>query len=161
MTEPTPRTAPFNLDLIRRFNDLLARVPDWLVALAARIALAGVFWTSARTKVEGVFFIKESTYFLFQYEYALPVIPYEWAAVMATIAEHMFPIMLVLGLGTRFAALGLLVMTVVIQGFVYPGAWNLHLLWATGLLFLLSRGGGLLSLDHLIDRRFTGSSGGA
>ena len=161
MTEPTPRTAPFDLDLIRRFNDLLARVPDWLVALAARVALAGVFWTSARTKVEGVFSIKESTYFLFQYEYALPVIPYEWAAVMATIAEHMFPIMLVLGLGTRFAALGLLVMTAVIQVFVYPGAWNLHLLWATGLLFLLSRGGGLFSLDHLIDRRFTGSAGGA
>lgn len=159
MIEQKPLVAPF--DLIRRFNGLLAGVPEWLVAVAARVALAGVFWTSARTKVEGIFSIKESTYFLFQYEYALPVIPFEWAAVMATIAEHVFPIMLVLGLGTRFAALGLLVMTAVIQAFVYPGAWNLHLLWATGLLFLLSRGGGLLSLDHLIDRRFTGSVGGA
>jgi len=147
--------------LVQRATALMAALPEWVVAIAARVAVAGVFWTSARTKVEGLFTIKESTYFLFQYEYALPLIPHDWAAVLATIGEHVFPVMLVLGLGTRFGALGLLAMTAVIQIFVYPGAWNLHLLWATGLLYLIVRGGGSVSLDYLIARRFTGGVAGA
>ncbi|MEO0961058.1 MAG: DoxX family protein [Pseudomonadota bacterium] len=139
--------------LVQRVIALMSSLPEWIIAIAARIAVAGVFWTSARLKVDG-FALKDSTYFLFEYEYALPLIPSDWAAVMGTIAEHVFPIMLVLGLGTRFGALGLLVMTAVIQTFVYPGAWNLHLLWATGMLYLIIRGPGVLSLDHLIARRY-------
>lgn len=139
--------------LVQRVIALMSSLPEWIIAVAARIAVAGVFWTSARLKVDG-FALKDSTYFLFEYEYALPLIPSDWAAVMGTIAEHVFPIMLILGLGTRFGALGLLVMTAVIQTFVYPGAWNLHLLWATGMLYLIIRGPGVLSLDHLIARRY-------
>ena len=139
--------------LVQRVIALMSSLPDWIIAVAARVAVAGVFWTSARLKVDG-FALKDSTYFLFEYEYALPLIPSDWAAVMGTIAEHVFPIMLILGLGTRFGALGLLVMTAVIQTFVYPGAWNLHLLWATGMLYLIIRGPGVLSLDHLIAKRY-------
>lgn len=138
---------------VRRANALMAGMPEWIVAVAARIAAAAVFWKSARLKVDG-FTIKDSTYFLFEHEYALPLIPSDWAAVMATIAEHVFPVMLVIGLGTRFGALGLLAMTLVIQTFVYPGAWVTHLLWATALLYLIVRGPGPFSLDHLIARRF-------
>ncbi|GAB5504426.1 DoxX family protein [Pyruvatibacter sp.] len=139
--------------LVQRVIALMSSLPEWVIAVAARVAVAGVFWTSARLKVDG-FALKDSTYFLFEYEYALPLIPSDWAAVMGTIAEHVFPIMLILGLGTRFGALGLLVMTAVIQTFVYPGAWNLHLLWATGMLYLIIRGPGVLSLDHLIAKRY-------
>jgi len=139
--------------LIKSAIALLSSLPEWIIAVAARVAVAGVFWTSARLKVDG-FTIKDSTYFLFEHEYALPLVPSDWAAVMGTIAEHVFPVMLILGLGTRFGALGLLVMTAVIQTFVYPGAWNLHLLWAVGLLYLIIKGAGPLSLDHLIARRF-------
>ena len=139
--------------LIASFVSILSALPERIIAIAARVAVAGVFWTSARLKVDG-FTIKDSTYFLFEHEYALPLIPSDWAAVMGTVAEHVFPIMLILGLGTRFGALGLLVMTVVIQTFVYPGAWNLHLLWAVGMLYLIIKGPGPLSLDHLIARRF-------
>jgi len=139
--------------LVSRIVGLLAALPEWIVAIAARVAVAKVFWDSARLKVDG-FTIKDSTYFLFEYEYALPLLPSEWAAVMGTIAEHVFPIMLILGLGARFGALGLLGMTAVIQIFVYPGAWGLHLLWATALLYIIIRGPGPVSIDHLIARRF-------
>lgn len=153
MTHASPATStPGLAGYVARAVDMMSSLPEWIVAIAARVALAGVFWTSARLKVDG-FTIKDSTYFLFEYEYALPLVPSDWAAVMGTIAEHVFPVMLILGLGTRFGALGLLVMTAVIQTFVYPGAWNLHLLWATGLLYLIVRGPGPLSLDHLIARR--------
>ncbi|MGD1934323.1 MAG: DoxX family protein [Candidatus Phaeomarinobacter sp.] len=141
------------VQLIATFVAFLSSLPEWIVAVAARVGVAGVFWTSARLKVDG-FSIKDSTYFLFEHEYALPLIPSDWAAVLGTIAEHVFPIMLILGLGTRFGALGLLVMTAVIQTFVYPGAWNLQLLWAVGMLYLIIRGPGVLSLDHLIAKRY-------
>jgi putative oxidoreductase len=70
------------------------------------------------------------------------------AAYAATLAEHLFPVLLVLGLMTRFSALALLVMTAVIQVFVYPGAWPTHGLWAAAFLLLIARGPGALSLDH-------------
>ena len=78
----------------------------------------------------------------------MPVLPPEIAAHLATYAEHLFPILLVLGLFTRFSALALLGMTAVIQIFVYPDAWPTHLSWAGLLLFLIGRGGGVLSLDR-------------
>ena len=96
--------------------------------------------------------ITDSTYYLFETDYKLPFVPPHLAAHMATYAEHLFPILLVLGLGTRFAALGLLGMTTVIEVFVYPDAWPTHLSWAALLLPLIAKGGGALSLDRLLRR---------
>lgn len=135
--------------LIHRFNSLADKIGYDIVALPLRIFPALVFWNSARTKVEG-FSIKDSTWFLFEHEYALPLIPSDWAAVMATLAEHALPILLVLGLLTRFSALGLIMMTLVIQIFVYPNAWALHGLWIAPLFALLALGPGRLSLDSVL-----------
>lgn len=132
-----------------RLNHLMARIPDDLVALMLRVFPALVFLISGRTKVEGAFSIKDSTWFLFEHEYALPIIPSDLAAVMATVAEHVLPVMMILGLATRLSALGLLTMTAVIQVFVYPGAWITHGLWAAALLAVVARGPGSWSLDRL------------
>ena len=136
-------------DLVRRLNGLADHIPQDLVALAARVFPAVVFWQSARTKVEG-FSIKEETYFLFEHVYALPLIPPASAAVMATLAEHILPVLLILGILSRVSALGLLIMTAVIQIFVFPAAWVTHGLWAAALLVVLAQGPGRLSLDHLL-----------
>lgn len=136
--------------LIRQINAVLARIPHDLVALALRIFPAMVFFQSGRTKVEGLFSIKDSTWFLFEHEYALPVIPSNIAAVMGTTAEHVLPILMILGLATRLSALGLLGMTAVIQTFVYPGAWITHGLWGAALLAVVARGPGAWSLDRVL-----------
>lgn len=130
----------------------LDRIPHGLIALAARLGVGGVFWQSARTKVDG-FIIKDSTFYLFREEYALPLVPPEAVAVMATAAEHVFSVLLVLGLATRLSAAALLGMTLVIQIFVYPLAWPTHLVWATCFLYLIAKGAGGLSLDALIAGR--------
>ncbi|RAR53005.1 UNVERIFIED_CONTAM: putative oxidoreductase [Acidovorax defluvii] len=127
--------------------------PHSLIALTARLALAGIFWMSGRTKVEGWFTITDTTYLLFREEYKLPLIPPEWAAQMATVSEHLFPVLLVLGLATRLSALALLGMTLVIQVFVYPDAWPTHLSWAALMLYLAGRGAGSLSLDRWLGLR--------
>jgi len=138
------------LPMIQRLNGLFDRTPHDIVALALRVFPAMVFFQSGRTKVEGLFSIKESTWFLFEHEYALPLIPPNVAAVMATTAEHLLPVLMILGLGTRLSALGLLAMTAVIQIFVYPDAWVTHGLWASALLAVVAMGPGRVSLDHLI-----------
>ena len=125
-------------------------LPDAALLLIARFAIAAVFFQSGRTKVEGFLTIKPSTYDLFVAEYALPVIPPEWAARLATGAEHLFPVLLVAGLFTRWSALALLGMTAVIEIFVYPLAWPTHLTWAALLLPLIVYGGGDWSLDRLL-----------
>lgn len=125
-------------------------VPDWLVGLTARTSVAAVFFLSGRTKVEGVIDVSDSALFLFAEEYRLPLIPSDIAAYLATYAEHLFPILLVLGLFTRFSALALLIMTAVIQVLVYPGAWATHLVWAGLLIYLIRNGAGALSLDRLL-----------
>ncbi|MDH2296497.1 DoxX family protein [Cobetia sp. 29-18-1] len=122
------------------------------VLILMRIIVGAVFFMSAQTKVDG-FSIKDSTFFLFEHEYALPLVSPILAAWLATIAEHLFPLMLWLGLGTRFAALGLAVMTLTIQLFVYPHAWVTHGLWLSSLLVLVLQGPGRLSLDQLIRSR--------
>lgn len=138
---------------IRRFVSVMeALTPHSLLALVARMALAGIFWASARTKVEGWFTITEGTYALFRDEYRVPVLPSELAAQWATVGEHAGAVMLVLGLATRLSALGLLGMTLVIQLFVYPDAWATHLSWAGLMLYLAGRGGGTLALDHVLAR---------
>ena len=106
-----------------------------------------MFFLSGRTKVEGWFTITDGTYDLFRGDYALPLLPPVLAAWMATIAEHLFSTLLVLGLGTRIAALGLLGMTSVIEIFVYPDAWPTHLSWAGLLVPLIAKGGGRYALD--------------
>lgn len=129
-----------------------------LSLLFTRIVLAGVFWRSGRTKVdEGSWFsISDSTYFLFQEEYTGVPLPSDLAAVMATVSEHLFPILLVIGLFTRLSALALLGMTMVIQIFVYPDAWwQAHSLWAALALILIVRGGGSISLDAPLARSRT------
>ena len=148
-TAPPDGIAPRARQRVRRLNALGGVVPQDLIALAARVFPAIVFWQSARTKVDGLT-IKDSTYFLFEHVYALPLIPPGPAAVLATIAEHVLPVLLILGLMSRFSALGLVVMTAVIQIFVFPGAWVTHGLWAVALLVVLAQGPGRLSLDHAL-----------
>lgn len=121
-----------------------------LIALAARIGVGAVFWLSGRTKVEGWLSVSDNAVALFADEYRLPLLAPAVAAHLATYAEHLFPVLLVLGLGTRLAALALLGMTAVIQVFVYPDAWPTHLTWATALLYLAARGPGRLSLDRML-----------
>ena len=121
-----------------------------LLALTARVALAAIFWQSGRTKVEGLLTVSDSAYTLFQEDYKVPLLPPEFAAHMATYAEHLFPILLVLGLATRLSALALLGMTAVIQIFVYPDAWPTHLSWAGLMLYLVAHGGGNWSVDGRI-----------
>lgn len=136
---------------LNRLADRLAAVFSPSVLLAVqRFGVAAVFFQSGRTKVEGIFTIPDTTIELFRSEYALPLLPPELAAYMAAGAEHLFSILLVLGLFTRLSAAGLLGMTMVIQVFVYPDAWPTHLSWAGLMLPLIALGGGKLSLDHLL-----------
>ena len=121
-----------------------------LLALAARFGIAGVFWLSGRTKVEGWLSVTEGAVALFADEYRLPLVPPELGAHLAAYAEHLFPVLLVLGLFTRASALALLGMTAVIQVFVYPDAWPTHLTWAAALLYLVGRGPGRASLDSVL-----------
>jgi putative oxidoreductase len=125
-------------------------LPPSVLLLLSRASAASIFFLSGRTKVDGLFTIKAATYQLFEYEYALPFIPSETAAQMATVSEHLFPLLLILGLSTRLSALALLGMTAVIQLFVYPSAWPTHLSWAALLLPLVARGAGAISLDHAL-----------
>lgn len=127
---------------------------DALLLFGARLFPAAVFWRSGRTKMEG-WDIAERTYFLFEEEYRLPLLDPELAARLATIAEHVFPVLLVLGLATRLSAFALLGMTAVIQFLVYPAAWPTHGLWATCFLLLIVRGAGPFSVDHLLRRSLT------
>ena len=124
--------------------------PAWLLPLLQRLGIAAVFFQSGRTKVEGVFTLTDSTFALFQTEYRLPFIDPYLAAYVAAAFEHIFPILLVLGLFTRLSALALFVMTLVIEVFVYPDAWPTHLSWAAILIPLIGRGGGKVSLDHAL-----------
>ncbi|GIX31602.1 MAG: hypothetical protein KatS3mg124_2074 [Porticoccaceae bacterium] len=149
-----------------RFAACLSRIPDGLIALVGRISIAAIFWRSGQTKIEGFTLdpqegrfewgwpkLADSAVFLFREEYRLPLVDPQWAALAAAVAEHLFPALLLFGLATRFAALGLLIMTAVIQFLVYPEAWPTHGVWAAVLLQLLARGAGELSLDHLLARR--------
>ena len=146
---------------------ILSRIPDSLIAVIGRFSIAAVFWLSGQTKIEGFAIdlvqgqfslgiprLSDNAVTLFQYEYALPLLPPAFAATLAATAEHVFPVLLLLGLATRFSALALLGMTVVIQFLVYPGAYPTHGVWATVLLFLIAKGPGRLSVDHWIKRRY-------
>jgi putative oxidoreductase len=142
----------------RRFASIAASpLVEGLALVLVRVALGGVFWRSGQTKMaDGAWFtVSDTTYELFRSEYARVPLPPEFAAVAAAAAEHLFPALLAIGLATRFSALALLGMTLVIQVFVYPDAWwPVHSLWAALALVLIVRGGGMFSLDALLARRF-------
>ena len=134
-------------------DTLSAWLSDGLLALMARIAVAAIFFLSARTKVDGLLTLKDSTFLLFAEEYKVPLLPPDVAAHLATYAEHLFPVLLVMGLATRLSAAALLGMTAVIQIFVYPSAWPTHLSWATLMLLIIGRGAGPWSLDQRLGIR--------
>jgi putative oxidoreductase len=154
-TTPVRAAAPAGLrNAWNRIADVLERlIGHDLIAIAARFALAGIFFLSGRTKVEGWLTVSDNAYALFMEEYRVPLLPPELAAHLATYAEHLFPVLLVLGLATRLSAAALLGMTAVIQTFVYPDAWPTHLSWAALALYLVGRGAGRLSLDRLLGIR--------
>jgi len=139
--------------IVRSFIAVLSAIPYWAIALIARLSIAGVFWQSGETKVDG-WRLSASAVELFRNEYRLPLVDPTLAATSAAIAEHVFPILLVLGLATRFSALALLIMTLIIEIFVYPDAWPTHGTWAACFLMLMARGPGPISLDHLIAQRY-------
>ena len=132
--------------------DRLARVPMSIHQLLFRLGVAGVFMRAGVTKVSSW----DTTLALFRDEYRVPVFSPELVAALATTFELSCSTLLLLGLGTRLATLPLLGMIATIQLFVYPDAWPEHLIWASILLFLLARGPGVLSLDHLIARAWLG-----
>jgi putative oxidoreductase len=125
---------------------LLERFPLSLLQLGFRVSMGAVFWYSGLTKIASW----QTTILLFANEYKVPVLPQELAATLATTVELSCPVLLVFGFATRLATLPMLGMTFVIGVFVYPEDWVEHLGWASMLLFLLTRGAGVLSLDHMI-----------
>jgi putative oxidoreductase len=127
---------------------LLERLPLAVLQFLFRLAIAGVFWNSGQTKIASW----QTTLVLFRDEYRVPLLSPELAASLAATVELTCPVLLVIGLLTRLATLPMLAMTIVIEIFVYPENWLEHLTWASLLLFILTRGPGALSLDHLLAR---------
>ena len=128
---------------------------EGLALLFTRVALAGIFWRSYQTKVEeGTWLqIKDVQYMIFEMEFSGLPLPTDLAVPMATYAEFAFPILLVVGLATRFLALALMIMALVIQVFVFPTSEHFFG-WAIGVIalaaILIVRGGGVFSADALI-----------
>lgn len=144
-------------------DSLLSMIPEWVVNLTMRLVIFKVFWFSVQTKITGLTIggqhfafwnVTDSTFLLFDFEYGIPLIPSELAAYLGTFGEFFLALMILFGFMTRFAALGLMVMTMTIQFFVYPDAWwSVHVYWALILLYLMRNGGGLLSVDRLLLKR--------
>lgn len=125
---------------------------NWLQSvalLAARLWIAKVFFMSGLVKIKSW----SSTTALFEDEYKVPVLPPEVAAYMATAAELSLPVLLVLGLMTPFAALGLFVMTMIIELFIYPGTTD-HYHWMLLLGVLVTHGSGKFGADFWLVKRF-------
>jgi putative oxidoreductase len=152
-TAPTAAGSGLRMHWNRLAAALTRAVHEDLLLVAARIALAAIFWQSGRTKVEGWLTVSDNAVALFADEYKLPLLSPELGAHLAAYAEHLFPLLLLLGLATRASALALLGMTAVIQIFVYPAAWPTHLSWAVLMLVLVQRGGGAWSLDRVLGLR--------
>jgi len=149
------------------FVSACSYIPYALVALALRLTMARVFFLDGQLRVDGPrvplnvhdfvlsvvlpLQVRPETFSAFLTQYAPLPVPPVLAAYLVSYAEFILPIMLVFGFGTRFAALGLLIMTVLIQTYVMPEAlWTVHVYWASILLVLLSRGPGQISVDHII-----------
>ncbi|NWD68144.1 DoxX family protein [Pseudomonas gingeri] len=153
--------------LVGRIIQLFEMIPYSLIAFVARFSIAAVFWKSGQTKVEGFAVdlisgtfdiglprLADSTIPLFASEYKVPLLSPEIAAHLSAFGEHFFPVLILLGFATRFSALGLFGMTLTIQLFVYPGAYPTHGTWMAILLLLMAKGPGVLSIDHLIAKRY-------
>jgi putative oxidoreductase len=152
---PEMIAAPATVTLVDRLIALRAfaeRLPFSLLQLTARLSIAGVFWHSGLTKIASW----QSTIVLFRDEYKVPLLPPELAATLGAAVELSCPVLLVLGLCSRLAALPMLGMTLVIGIFVYPEDYIEHLGWATFLLLIISRGPGAIALDHWLDRHLLG-----
>jgi putative oxidoreductase len=152
----TPTAAPAStgftlMNLVERAIGALERVPYSLLAIPLRVAVATVFWNSGTTKLANW----DATLQLFEDEYKVPLLSPDLAAHLGAAIELSTPVLLVLGLATRPAALLLLGMTTVIEVFVYPQAWPTHIQWAAMLLILLCRGAGGVSVDHWLRQRLS------
>ena len=156
------RTAPSAVahsisDKINGLFGLLSGIPHDAIALLARLSVGAVFWQSGLTKLDG-WGVSDSAVYLFQTEYKVPLINPWAAAHLAAFNELFFPILLFVGLASRFSAFVLLCMTLVIEIFIYPDAWPTHGTWAVCFLLVIARGPGLFSLDHLIAGKLTRTS---
>lgn len=136
------------MERVDRVRAWLARFPLSLILLAGRIGVGTTFFRAGLLKYNSW----EFTVRLFAEEYRVPLLDPAVAARIAMVQELTIPILLFLGLATRLATLPLLGMIAVIQTFVYPNAFNEHLVWGSILVLLLTRGPGAISIDHLIDR---------
>ncbi len=154
MTRISSRTASADglLGHVRAALELAERFPLALLELAFRVAVAVVFFRSGLVKIASW----ETTVALFTEEYRVPLLPPELAATLAATAELTCPVLLLVGLGARMASAALLIMVLVIQVFVYPESWSDHLIWASLLTYVLTRGPGTISLDHIVSRMLLG-----
>ena len=135
---------------------LLERIPYSFIALLARLSVAWPIWEAGRARVSGSWNIIEprsSTMTMYLGGWNIRWIPYEAAAIATQLAEFALPILLAVGLASRFAALGLLVLLIVFEIFVHAGPYALHGAWAALLLLIIKAGPGSFSLDHLLGRR--------
>ncbi|MFT5116780.1 MAG: putative oxidoreductase [Kiritimatiellia bacterium] len=149
--------------ILSPINQLLSMIPDWLINLAIRLVIFRIFWLSVQTKITGITIagqhfafwnVTDSTFLLFDFEYGIPFIPSELAAYLGTFGEFFLALMILLGFMTRFAALGLFIMTMTIQFFVYPDAWwSVHVYWTLLLVYIMRNGGGFLSVDNVIFKK--------
>jgi putative oxidoreductase len=145
--------------LLQRTDALVSAVaPPSLTQLALRVALAVPFWRSGVNKWDGFLQLNDVAVFLFSSEFKLhlPGGPYGFpapglVAFAAAAAEILLPLLLVFGLATRIAALGLLVMTIVVQ-LTVPSGWPVHVTWAAMALAIMAWGPGRLSFDHWVRR---------
>jgi putative oxidoreductase len=129
-------------------REWLARFPLSIIQLAGRVGVGVTFFKAGLLKYQSW----EFTVRLFQEEYRVPLLDPVVAARIAMVQELTIPILLFLGLATRIATIPLLGMIAVIQIFVYPNAYNEHLVWGAILVLLLTRGPGVFSVDYLISR---------
>lgn len=162
-----PRLADDNgqswiVDIVERVIAIIRAIAQPSISqFALRFALAVPFWRSGVNKWDGFLQLNDTAVFLFSSEFQLhlPGGPYPFPAPAAMAfasgsAEILLPILLVLGLASRFAALGLLIMTVVVQ-LTVPLGWPIHVTWAAMALGIMAWGPGRLSLDHwLVVGRF-------
>ena len=134
------------------------RLPEDLLILGFRVALGLAAWQTVQARIEGWELFGQSWRFyrlspgvveLFRRDYPLPLLPADWAAHLAVGAQFFLSLMLLLGLGTRLAAFGLLAALAAMQFFLWPQDWLLNLLQAAGLLYLFKHGGGRVALDNL------------
>lgn len=146
--------------VITPINTIMSNIPEWFVNLCMRLVIFKVFWFAVQTKINGwtiagqhfaFWNVTDNTFLLFNFEYGIPLIPSTLAAYMGTFGEFSLSLMILFGVLTRFAALGLLAMTLVIQFFVYPDAWwTFHVYWVLPLLYLIKNGGGKASADNFL-----------